>query len=67
MFKGKNIKEDLSRLNEEGRNITLKQEIEASINNAKTDSSFSKNSNRLGYVRSRLSTSIAIYGNYVQD
>lgn len=67
VFKGKNIKEDLSRLNEEGRNITLKQEIEASINNAKTDSSFSKNSNRLGYVRSRLSTSIAIYGNYVQD
>lgn len=67
VFKGKKIKEDLFRLNKEGRNITLKQEIEASINKAKTDPSFSKNSNRLGYVRSRLTTSIAIYDNYVQD
>lgn len=67
VFKDKHIKNDTSRLNKAGKSITLKQEIEASIVKAKKEPAFSKNANRLGYVRSRLLASIKIYSNYVQE
>ena len=66
LFNGKRLKESLTRLNELRRPLSLKEEINAEIKKDKIDSSFTKNSNRLGYLRSRLLVSYKIYGKYVQ-
>lgn len=66
LFEGKVLKDNLTRHDKNNKAITLKQEIEERILNDKMDSSFSKNSNRLGYLRSRLVNSCNIFSTYVQ-
>lgn len=66
LFKGKKIKEDLSRTNSEGIEVFLKDEIYEKINEVKSLDRFSKSSNRLGYIRTRLVESCVIVGKYVQ-
>ena len=67
VFKNKMIKYITSRIDENANIITLKQEIEDKINEAKNNPTFSKNVNRLSFVRIRLLESINIYENYVQE
>lgn len=66
LFKGKDLKESLTRLNKTGRSISLQEEINSRIRSDKKDPSFAKNTNRLGYIRSRLIESVTIFEKYVQ-
>lgn len=66
LFDGKQLKETLTRLNKAGRTISLHEEIISRIRKDKKDPLFSKNTNRLGYIRSRLIASYIIFGKYVQ-
>lgn len=66
LFDGKQLKESPTRLNQAGRTISLQEEIISRIRKDKKDPLFSKNTNRLGYIRSRLIASYTIFGKYVQ-
>lgn len=66
LFDGKQLKETPTRLNLAGRTISLQEEIITRIRKDKRDPLFSKNTNRLGYIRSRLIASYTIFGKYVQ-
>ena len=66
LFEGKHLKESLTRLNKTGRSISLQEEINSRIRSDKKDPSFAKNTNRLGYIRSRLIASYNIFSKYVQ-
>lgn len=66
LFKGKTLKEELTRFNNAKKHISLKDEMESRIRKDKRDSLFTKNSNRLGYLRERLKDSCQIISYYVQ-
>ncbi|MBP3834620.1 MAG: DUF262 domain-containing protein [Prevotella sp.] len=66
LFDGKQLKETLTRINKAGRIKSLQEEISDRIRIDKKDPSFAKNTNRLGYIRSRLVASYSIYSQYVQ-
>ena len=58
LFKGCKIREEYVAVDNRGRHVTLKSEIEAAI-------SFLKNSNRVTFIRNRLVESCNIYSSYV--
>lgn len=64
LFKGKILSESLGRV-VRGRERTLKVDIKRQIDNDRSDASFSKNANRIGYIRNRLVKSCNIFSNYV--
>ena len=66
LFDGKQLKETLTRINKAGRIKSLQEEISDRIRIDKKDPSFAKNTNRLGYIRSRLVASYSIFSQYVQ-
>ena len=66
LFDGKQLKELPTRLSQAGRTTSLQEEIISRIRKDKKDPLFSKNTNRLGYIRSRLIASYTIFGKYVQ-
>lgn len=66
LFKGKKIKESLTRVNDENVEVSLLEEITRRINEVKSRDGFSKNSNRITYIRIRLVESCEIIGRYVQ-
>lgn len=67
LFAGKSLKEDLTRVDDEGNTITLSDEIKMKIKGYKDNSYLQKNANRLGYVRIRLVESYNIFCQYVQE
>lgn len=64
LFKGKMLNNCLSRV-VRGRERTLKVDIKRQIGNDRSEDVFSKNANRIGYVRNRLVKSCNIFENYV--
>ena len=66
LFDGKQLKETLTRLNKAGKIKTLQEDITDRIRIDKKDPLFSKNTNRLSYIRSRLVASYSIFSQYVQ-
>lgn len=66
LFDGKQLSANLTRIRKNGRETTLKNDIQNYISREKKDPSFSKNSNRLSYLRNRIIASCLIYRNYVQ-
>lgn len=67
LFEGKLLKEDLTRVDESGKSISLAEEVGKKIKAYKDDSYLLKNANRLGYVRIRLVESCNIFSQYVQE
>lgn len=66
VFEGRCLKDDLSRC-ESGNKSSLKEEIQARVNQHKNESDYLKNTNRLVNIRQRLKESCEIYKNYVTD
>lgn len=64
LFKGKVLNESLGRI-VRGRDRTIKVDIERQIDSDRSDAVFSKNANRIGYIRNRLVKSCNIFENYV--
>ena len=65
LFEGRMIREQYVVVNDRGRHVTLKSEIETAIERMRSDSSFLKNSNRVTFIRNRLVESCNIYSSYV--
>lgn len=64
LFKGKMLNDSLGRI-VRGRDRTLKVDIKRQIDNDRSDAAFSKNANRIGYIRNRLVKSCNIFEYYV--
>lgn len=58
IFQGRSLKDDIS---------DLKQTLENEISKSKSDISTQKNPNRVGLIRERMKSSIAIYKDYVKE
>lgn len=67
LFAGKTLKENLTREVDEGKTITLSEEIHLRIKGYKDNPNLQKNANRLGFVRTRLVESYNIFSQYVQE
>ena len=65
LFEGRKIRDQHVAVNNRGRHVTLKSEIEAAIDRMRREPSFSKNSNRVTFIRNRLVESCNIYSSYV--
>ena len=64
LFKGKELNESLGRV-VRGRDRTIKVDIKRQIDSDRSDATFSKNANRISYLRNRLVKSCNIFENYV--
>lgn len=66
LFMGKSLRDDFTRELKSGKKQTMQEEITHYIKTLKDTDGYSKNANRLGYVRIRLVKSCEIIGKYVQ-
>lgn len=66
VFIGNRLKDDFTRETKSGKMQTMQEEITHLIRTLKDNEGYSRNSNRLGYVRIRLIKSCEIIGYYVQ-
>lgn len=64
LFKGKELNDDLRRV-ARGKMRTLKDDVERQVRVDRSDITFSKNANRIGFVRKRLVVSCNIFEHYV--
>ena len=62
---GKELNDSLVFMNQYNRRIRLEEAINIRIANDKRDPTFTKNANRLGYIRERLVESCKIFESYV--
>lgn len=65
LFLGKELNDSLVFMNQYNRRIRLEEAINKRIANDKRDPTFTKNANRLGYIRERLVESCKIFESYV--
>lgn len=64
LFKGKELNDDLRRV-ARGKMRTLRDDVERQVRVDRSDITFSKNANRIGFVRKRLVVSCNIFEHYV--
>lgn len=64
LFKGKELNDDLRRV-VRGKIRTLRDDVERQVRDDRSDIAFSKNANRIGFIRKRLVVSCNIFEHYV--